>query len=82
MCPAIDFPCECEHSNPDSDVVRESDVQRYVGLARGLIQGGGQRRGVGENVSLHNIAITNIVWCMAYKGGGRLGGVYCATVVQ
>jgi len=27
----------------------------------------------------HGIAITNSVWCMAYKGGG---GVYCAMVAQ
>jgi len=35
----------------------------------------------------HNIAITDTVWCIAYKGrvgggGGGGGGVLCATVVQ
>jgi len=30
---------------------------------------------------LHDIAITNIVWCMAYNGGIGGGGVYCAMVV-
>jgi len=31
---------------------------------------------------LHDIAITNILWCMAYKRGFGGGGVYCAMVVQ
>jgi len=31
---------------------------------------------------LHDIAITDIVWCMASKGGFGGGGVYCAMVVQ
>jgi len=31
---------------------------------------------------LYDIAITNIVLCMAYKRGVGGGGVYCAMVVQ
>jgi len=31
---------------------------------------------------LHDIAIANIVWCIAYKRGVRTGGVYCAVVGQ
>jgi len=31
---------------------------------------------------LHDIAIANIVWCMAQKKRGRWGGVYCAMGVQ
>jgi len=31
---------------------------------------------------LHDIAIANFVWCMAYEGGVGLGGVYCSVVVQ
>jgi len=27
---------------------------------------------------LHDIAITNAVWCMAHKVGGSLGGAYIA----
>jgi len=38
--------------------------------------------GRGETWPLHDIAIANTVWCMAYKRRGRWGGVYCAIVVQ
>jgi len=31
---------------------------------------------------LHDIAIANIVWCMAYRSGGRKVAVYCAMGVQ
>ena len=31
---------------------------------------------------LQDIAIANIVWCMAYKRGVGGGGVYCAMGVQ
>jgi len=31
---------------------------------------------------LHDIAITNIVWFIAYKGGGRGSVVSCAIDVQ
>jgi len=31
---------------------------------------------------LHEIAITNIVWCMTYKRGSRDGVVYCAIAVK
>jgi len=35
-----------------------------------------------EPSPVYDIAITNIVWCTAYKRRGRWGGVYCAMVVQ
>ena len=31
---------------------------------------------------LQDVAITNIVWCMAYKGGVGMRVVYCAIVVH
>jgi len=31
---------------------------------------------------LHDIAITDMIWCMALKGRVGGGGVYCAMVVQ
>jgi len=46
-----------------------------------ILQGGGHSRG-GRVWPLHDIAITNIVWCTIYKRGVGGGGVYCAMVVQ
>jgi len=39
-------------------------------------------KNAGELWPLHNIVITNSVWCMAYKREVEGGGVYCAMVVQ
>ena len=35
-----------------------------------------------SRIGLHDIAITDVVWCMAYKRRFRGGGVYCAMGVQ
>jgi len=38
--------------------------------------------GVSLHWPLHDIVITNMLWCMAYEWGGRWGGVHCALAVQ
>ena len=61
---AIDSPCECEHNT----------------LSALTLGGGAHLAGhdlVQGSWSSHNIAITNIVWCMA-KTRGVGGGAYIA----
>jgi len=59
--------------------------RRRAGRGGGELGHGARGGGVGargESWPLHDIAITNIVCCMAYKGGVSGGGVYCAMVVR
>jgi len=39
-------------------------------------------RGAGQSLPLHDIVITNFVWCKAYKREVGRGIVYCPITVQ
>ena len=65
--------------------LRECGGVASCGEQRGarLAASTGTAGGGGEDWPLHDIAITNIVWCIySIHTWGRVSGVYCAVVVQ
>jgi len=64
----------------------QEEAALHLHHARGRLgasarRGGAWRAGA-ASWALHDIAITNIVWCVAEKRGGWGGVVYCAIDVQ
>jgi len=66
---------------PQPALLRDKFLAPTPGQARSLFLLS-QTHNEAMHWALHDIAIANIVWCVAYKRGVSWGVVYCALVVQ